>query len=182
MFSIDAWKERTAPIVGGFAQELSGVRTNRPSAALLEDLKVSYYGQMTPLKQVASVGVQPPRDLVIQAWDGEAVPGIVKAIETSSLHLGASAEGNTIRVKLPELSKERREELVKHIRRLAEDRRIEVRHARDEANKEIERGFREGEITEDQKFKLKGEVQKHIDAEQDRIGNLVAQKEKEVLE
>jgi ribosome recycling factor len=87
-----------------------------------------------------------------------------------------------VRVRFPELSKERREELVKHIRKLAEDRRIEIRHARDEANKDIERGFREGDITEDQKFKLKREVQKHVDAEQDRIDELVARKEREVFE
>lgn len=182
MFTIKNFQSKLAPITDSLAKEFAGVRTGRPSPGLVEDLKVLYYGELLPLKQVASVGVMPPREITIQAWDQEAIPGIVKAIETSSLHVSASADGLTVRVRLPELSEERREELVKHTKRLAEDHRIQIRHARDEANKLVQQGFSDGEITEDGKFSLKKEIQEHVDAANKLIDSLVEKKEAEIRE
>lgn len=182
MFNVDNVKAALRAITDILAKEFAGVRTGRPSPGLVEDLKVSYYGQTMPLKQVASVGVQPPRDIVIQAWDQEAIPGIIKAIETSTLRVSASADGLVVRVRLPELTEERREELVKHVRRIAEDHRIRIRHARDEANKEVQQGFSDGDVTEDDKFQFKERIQTAVDAANKLVDSIVEKKEAEIRE
>ncbi|MDO8469800.1 MAG: ribosome recycling factor [bacterium] len=182
MFSIENFRAALKPITDSLTKEFAGIRTGRPSPGLVEDLRVMYYGELLPLKQVASVGVMPPRDIVIQAWDKEAIPGIIKAIETSSLHVSATADGLTVRVRLPELSEERREELVKHTKRLAEDHRIQIRHARDEANKSVQQGFSDGEVPEDRKFMFKDQIQEAVDTANKLIDSLVEKKEGEIRE
>ncbi|MEK7512933.1 MAG: ribosome-recycling factor [Patescibacteria group bacterium] len=167
-------------VLDDLKRELAGIRTNRPSAALVEDLKVSYYNELLPLKQVASIGVTPPRDIVIQVWDVQAVAGVVKAIESSPLGLAATADGPVIRVRLPELSTERRDELSKFVKRVAEEHRIRLRQTRDEANKRIQKSSEEGTITEDQKFTLKESVQEEIDRVNADIDSLVEQKLKDI--
>ena len=160
---IQSFKVRTAGIVDRFKKEISSVRTNRPSASFVEDIKVTYYDQTMPLNQVGSVGITPPREIHIQVWDKAATAAVVKAIESSSLGLTPSVEGNVVRLFLPELSEERREEFVRHVKKISEQHRIELRHARDEANKEIKKKEEDGELTEDEKFKVKEEVQKVVD-------------------
>lgn len=177
---IEEFKEQFNKVIESFKKELAGVRTNRPSAALVEDLKVEYYNQIMPLKAIASVGILPPRGIQIQAWDKEAVGPIQKAIEKSSLNLTANQDGNVIRINLPELSTERREELVKHVKKLAEEQRIQLRHFRDDANKKIQKDFDANEINEDQKFKLKEEVQKAVDKANEAIEAALTSKIKEI--
>ncbi|MEK9194626.1 MAG: ribosome recycling factor [Patescibacteria group bacterium] len=180
MTILDEFKIQTGKVIAEFKHEIASVRTNRPSAALVEDLKVNYYNQIVPLKQVASIGIVPPRTIQIQVWDKEAVPSIVKAIEGSSLNLSANVDGNIIRINLPELSSERREELIKHVKRVAEDHRIKLRHSRDEANKKIQKSFDGHEINEDQKFKFKEEIQKETDRTNQEIETSLAGKTKEI--
>lgn len=142
---------------------VASVRTNRPHTGLVEDIKVSHYGGTFPVKQLGSVGVTPPREIRIEVWDESAVAAVAKAVETSPLGLTANVEGNVVRIFLPELSDERRKELVKYVGTVAEEHRIKVRHARDEANKRVTHALDAGEITEDQKFRLKEDIQKATD-------------------
>jgi len=182
MYTIDAFKQSLLPVIAELKKEFGGIRTNRPSSALVEDLKVSYYGEMLPIKQVASISVIPPREIVVQVWDKEAIAGVVKAIESAQLGATASADGLVVHVRFPELSLERREEFSKHVKRIAEEHRIRIRHARDEANKQTEKALEDNDITEDQKFKLKESIQKETDRVNEEVEKLVEQKVKEILE
>ena len=136
---LEEFKTHAKTIVDALHKELGSFRTNRPTSALVEDLKVNYFDQLTPLKQLASINIIPPREINIQVWDKSAVNNVIKAIETSSLGLSASADGNAIRVHLPELSEERRGELIKFIKKMTEEYRIRLRHLRDETNKTIQK-------------------------------------------
>lgn len=177
---IEEFKTKSQHVIANLKQELSGIRTNRPASALVENLQVEYYGKTLPLKQIGSIGVQPPRDIIIQVWDKEAVGQVVKAIEASSLGLSASAEGNSVRVHLPELSQERRKEIIKHVKRTVEKYRIQVRHFRDEANKKCQRLFDESALDEDQKFKLKETIQEETEGVNKEIEELLEGKVKEI--
>jgi len=179
---IDDLKKELANIVAGFERELSGVRTSRPSAALLENIKVNYYEELMPIKALGTIGVLPPRTITIQAWDEGAVAAIAKAIETSSLNVSTQIAGNNIRINLPELSSERREELLRHVKKMAEGHRIRVRTLRDEVNKKVERAFDAGEFGEDQKFKTKEMIQKEVDAANEKIEKGIEVKGKEIAE
>ncbi len=178
----DKLKKEIAGIVDRFKKEIAGIRTNRPSAGLIEDIKVSYYGQIVPVKHVGSVGVTPPREIHVQVWDTSAVGLVSKAIESSQLGLSPQVEGNMVRVFLPELSAERREEFIKHVKKTAEQYRIEIRHARDEANKDIERRENESEITEDERFKEREDVQKTVDGGNEDIEKFLEEKIAEIKE
>ncbi|MBI5733061.1 ribosome recycling factor [Candidatus Jorgensenbacteria bacterium] len=179
-FIIEEFKTQTAQIVAATQRELAGVRTSRPTAALVEDIKVNYYDQQVPLKQIGSIGVTPPREIHIQLWDMSAVSSVIKAIETSSLGLSANTDGNIIRLFLPELSHERREELIRHVKHVVEEHRIKLRHLRDETNKKIQKSFDSNELNEDQKFKLKEEVQKQTDKTNEDIEKILEAKVKEI--
>lgn len=179
---LEEFKKEAEPVIVGFEKDLQRVRTNRPSTALVEDLKVNYYNQAMLLKSVGSIGIIPPRTINIQVWDKEAVNAVVKAIETSSLNLTANVDGNNIRINLPELSQERREELIKHVKKVAEEHRIKLRHLRDETNRRVQKSLDNDEIGEDQKFKLKEAIQKEIDKANERIEALLVSKIKEISE
>lgn len=179
---LETCKTELKKVVDSFRKEIAGVRTNRPSAALVEDIKVPYYGTMTPLKHVGSVGIVPPREIHIQVWDGGAVQAVAKAIEASALGLSPQAEGNVVRVFLPELSAERREEFVRHVKKVAEQHRIQVRQARDESNKEVEKQEEEGAIGEDERFKLREAIQKEVDAANAALSDALEEKVNEIKE
>ena len=179
---IEEFSEQLQNVARDLKQELLGIRANRPTSALLENIPVTYYGQTLPMKHVASISVHPPREIIVSAWDKEAVSSIIKAIETSSLGLTPQAEGTTVRVKLPELSAERREELIRHVKKLAEQFRIRVRHARDEANKKSQKLCDEQGITEDEKFRAKDATQKKTDGAKTIIDDLLASKIREIQE
>ncbi len=174
------FQKRAVAAVSNFKSEISGVRANRPTPALVENIPVTCYGQTMPMKHVASITVIPPREISVQAWDKEALPAIVKAIEAANIGLSPRAEGTSIRMFLPELSEERREELAKHIRKLSETARISIRGLREDANKEVQRAFDAKDITEDDRFKIREEIQKHTDAANRSIEDSVAQKIAEV--
>ncbi len=177
---LDGFKNKKGGVIDAFRKELQAVRTNRPNPVILEGLKVSYYGALVPLKQVGATSVELPRNIVIQVWDKEAVAGILKAIEASDLGVSASADGMIVRVGLPELSEERRGELIKHVGKVAENYRIQVRHFRDEANKAIQKAEEEGGLDEDGKFKLKEKIQEETDKANEDIEKLVETKLAEI--
>ncbi len=177
---IKKFKDESGMIVNGLKQEMAGIRANRPNAGLVENIIVNCYDQNMPLKQISSIGIIPPREIHIQAWDKAVVPNIIKAIESSALGLSGSADGNVVRIHLPELSAERREEFIKYAKKRVEEFRIKLRQARDEVNKEIQKSFSDGETQEDAKFKLKEDIQKETDSINKEMDKMLDAKVEEI--
>lgn len=169
-------------ISGVLKQEFTGIRASRPTPRLVEDIKVEIYGQQMTVKQLGAISVTPPRDIDISVWDKNALIPIVKAIEGAKLGLTPSADGNVIRMHLPSLTDERRKELEKLARGIAEQSRIRVRGARDDFNKKVEQDFKEKQIGEDQKFKLKKQIQDAVDKINREIEVLLEAKIREINE
>ncbi|MDO8514811.1 MAG: ribosome recycling factor [bacterium] len=162
------------------AREYRGFRTGRAAPAILEGVSVSAYGSMTPLKQVANVGVEDARTLRVSAYDAGLIKDIEKAISSANLGVGTSSDGANVRVTFPELTSERREQLVKLAKGKLEEARTTVRIARDEAWKEIQTREKEGTLTEDDKFALKEELQKKVDKANEELESAFESKEKEM--
>lgn len=177
---LENFKKQTVSAMQAFKQEMSGIRTNRPSAALVEHIPVHCYNQTMPLKQVGSIGVLPPREIHIQIWDKSIMPNVVKAIEGATLGLTAHQEGDVVRIHLPELSAERKQELIRYAKKRAEEFRIRLRQERDDANKEIQKMFSDGEAREDVKFKLKEDIQKEVDRTNKEIDAIIELKISEI--
>ena len=161
---------------------LASVRTGRASAGLIEHLRVEYAGAVMPLNQVAGISVPSANQLVIQPWDRNSIDGIVKAIQTSELGLNPASDGRTIRVNVPPLTEERRQDLTKVARRRVEEGRVSVRNLRREALDELRNDEKNKVISQDEGKRLQGQLQKLTDsfiAETERIGS---EKETEILE
>lgn len=159
-----------------FKEECSGIRTNRPSSRLIEDVKVEYFGQMTPVKQLGSIMVVPPREMAVSVWDKAAVSEVAKAIEAARFGLSVTVDGATVRLALPLLTNERRTDLIKLAKALAEKERIKVRGFRDDTNKKI----KAQEADEDMRFRMKENVQKATDAANAAIETLLNAKIAEI--
>jgi ribosome recycling factor len=162
--------------------EFQTIRGSRPSPRMVEDIKVEYFGQMTPIKALGSISVVPPREINISVWDKGVVNAAAKAIEESTLKVTANIDGNTIRINLPSLTEERRKELEKVIKKITEETKIKIRGARDEANREVKRMEDDKKFSEDMAFKKKEEVQKVIDRYNVEVDKILEGKLKEILE
>src|SRR3989338_4139200 len=165
-----------------FEEELQTVRSGRPSVGLLEDIKVEYYGQLLPVRQLGSLAIRPPRDIEVQVWDKNAVGAVSKGIESAKAGFSVSTEGSTVRVTLPPLTDERRAELTKMVRKMSESYRISIRNHRDEAGKKLKSADDEGQANEDQVFRAKAEVQKAVDKANVRVEELLDKKLKELAD
>lgn len=163
-------------------REFGGVRTGKASPALLDMVRVEAYGSRMPLNQVASVSTPEPRMLIVQPFDKSLSKAIDKAIRDSDLGLNPTSDGNVIRVPIPALNEERRKELVKMLHRYAEDGRIAVRHARQDANKEIKRRKDAHELSEDEAKRETERIQKLTDEYIAKVDTLLKAKEEEVME
>lgn len=163
-------------------REFSGVRTGKASPALLDMVRVDAYGSKMPLNQVANVSAPEPRMLIVQPWDKGLVPVIEKAIRTAELGLNPATDGAIIRVPIPALNEERRKEMVRMLHKLAEEGRIAIRHARQEANKTLKQQQSNSEISEDEARRQMDEVQKLTDEYISKIDHLLKAKEEEVME
>ena len=175
-------KTRMGKAVEDFRHELAALRTGRASTALLEHIKVEYYGTPTPLSQVATLGVPEPSLLTVQPWDPSLLGAMDKAIRASDLGLNPVNDGKILRVPIPPLTEERRRELVKHLHKVLENHRTAVRNIRRDSNEEFKRLLKDKKMSEDDEKRALDEVQKLTD---EFIGNLEAQatsKEKEILE
>ncbi len=161
-------------------KEYRGLRTGRASPAILDGVSVSAYGSMVPLKQVGNVGVEDARTLRISAYDAGLLKDIERAITAANLGVGTSSDGASVRVTFPELTSERREQLVKLAKAKLEEARTAVRIARDEVWKEIQEKERLGSLTEDDKFSLKEELQKKVDKGNEELEKAFENKEKEM--
>jgi len=160
--------------------QFSGLRTGRASPALVENVMVPYYGSPTPLRQIASISVPEPRLIVINAYDPNALRDIEKAISAANLGVTPMSDGRVVRLPIPELSEERRNEIVKLAKRMAEESRVTVRNHRREANEEVKKLEKEHKIGEDERDKIVKEVQKITDDHIKKIDQVAEAKSKEI--
>jgi ribosome recycling factor len=162
--------------------ELAGVRTGRASTALLEHLKVEYYGTPTPLNQVATLGVPEPTMLTVQPWDPTLLAVIDKVIRSSDLGLNPVSDGKVLRVPIPPLTEERRKDLVKHLHKVMENHRTAVRNIRRDANEALKKLLKDKKISEDDERRGLEEIQKLTDGFMEKLEEQAKSKEKEVME
>jgi ribosome recycling factor len=162
--------------------DFASIRTGRATPALLDRLHVEAYGSAVPLKQVASISVPDSRTLVVQAFDKNVVGDIRKAIEKSDLGISPNIDGSTIRLVVPPLNEERRKDLVKVVKKKAEDGRIAVRNVRHKAHDDLKDQLKKHEITEDDNKRMQDQLQKLTDRFVKEIDTLVATKEKDIME
>jgi ribosome recycling factor len=174
-------KRRMQGASGVLKTELSGLRTGRASAHLLDPVMVDAYGAEMPLNQVATVSVPEPRMISVNVWDRSLVHPVEKAIVNSNLGLSPATEGQTIRLRIPELNEERRKELVKVAHKYAETARVAVRHVRRDAMDVIKKLEKEHKISKDDHERFSGDIQKATDAGIAEIDHMLAAKEKEIL-
>lgn len=161
-------------IVAYVKEEFSKIRSNRPTTKLVEHIKVDYMGAEMQVAHIASLSINPPRDILVAPWDKNAIPVITKAIEAANLGLGIAADSSGIRLTMPELTSERKVELVKIVKNIAEENRIKMRGQRDKIIKAI------NALPEDQKFKGKDDLQKLVDNFNKEIDDMVDSKIEEL--
>lgn len=174
--------ERMKKAIEAMQREFAGVRTGKASPALVENLMVDYYGTQTRLRDIAGITAPEPRLLVIQPWDQGAVKSIEKAIQASSLGMNPMSDGRIVRLPIPELSEERRKDMVKVVRARAEDVRIEARNVRREANETAKKAQKDSQITEDELTVLTKDIQKYTDDTIKHIDSLLKSKEAEIMQ
>jgi len=162
-------------------REFNGVRTSKASPALVENIMVEAYGTQMRLRELAGITTPEPRMILIQPWDASTVQAIEKAILKSNIGLTPNTQGKFIRLILPELSEERRRELVKVVHKMAEDGRVAIRHVRRDALEELEKEKKKGGVSEEDIEHAKKEVQKLTDQYIEQIDKLAATKEKEIM-
>lgn len=162
------------------SKEYSGLRTGRATPAILDGVSVQAYGSNMPLKQVANVGVEDPRTLRVTAFDQGVIKDIERGIEMANLGLGVVSDGTGLRVMFPELTADRRDQLIKAAKQKLEEARTTVRLVRDEAWKSIQAAEEEGGMGEDEKFRLKDELQKKVDTANEDLEKAFERKEAEM--
>ena len=166
-----------------FKAQLGKVRTGRASAALLDGVKIEYYGSMTPLSQVGTINVPDARLITIKPWDKSVIPAIERAIQAQSdLGLNPQSDGELVRIPIPPLTQERRKDMVKLVKKMAEDARIAVRGGRRDANETLKSLQSDGDISEDDMHAGQKKVQEATDKYVARIDETTNKKEKEILE
>ncbi len=168
--------------VAAFKKELAKFRTGRASLAILDGILVDAYGSSMPINQVGSITIPESRMIVIQPWDPQMLPAIEKAILKSDIGLNPIGDGKVIRLNIPQLTEERRMELVKSVRKVAEEFRVAIRNVRRESIEILKKQKKDKEISEDELFKLQEEAQSETDQYIKQIDEVTANKEKEVME
>jgi ribosome recycling factor len=174
-------KTALAGTEGWLQKELGTIRTNRANPSILDSVLVDAYGSDMAINQVASVSNEDARTIRITPWDQSLVKAIEKSIIVANLGLSVAVDDKGIRVSFPELTGERRQEIVKMAKEKMEQAKIQVRRHRDEANADIDKKEKEGGMGEDEKFRFKTDVQKLVDESNKRIADLLDKKEKEIL-
>src|SRR2546422_2460409 len=175
-------RERMDKSVDSIRHEFASVRTGRASPALLDRISVDYYGTSTPLKQLATISAPEARLLTVQAYDKSSIKNIEKAILESDIGLTPNNDGNLIRLNIPELTEERRKQLVKVVHGIAEEGRVAVRNIRRDVMHDLRELKKEGEIGEDDERRAEADLQKHTDGAIAEIEALLKGKEEEILE
>ncbi|MDR1574554.1 MAG: ribosome recycling factor [Treponema sp.] len=179
---ISSCEERMKKTAANLKDGFASLRTGRASPSLFDKLRVEYYGEKSPLSQVATISVPEARLIVIQPWDKNLIAEIEKAIRTSELSLNPSNDGKVIRIAIPPLTEERRKELVKLAKNQAEQARVAVRNIRRDGNDELKKMLKEASITEDDESKGSAELQKLTDSYIGKVNQALEEKEKEIME
>jgi ribosome recycling factor len=174
-------KQKMEKSIQGLIGELKKVRTGRAQVSMLDGIKVNYYGTPTPLNQVSALSTPDARSFLISPWETSILKEIEQAIVKSDLGMSPMNDGKVIRLKVPELTEERRKDLVKNIKKICEDSRVSVRHIRREANDQLKALLKDKAISEDDNKRQQDEVQKLTDDYIKKIDTLAADKEKELM-
>ncbi len=180
--AISQAEERMTKSLAALQDDFNTIRTGRASASLFDKIQVEYYGQKTPLNQLATISIPEARLVVIQPWDKSLLGEIEKAIQMSELSVNPNNDGKVIRINIPPLTEERRKEYVKVAKNMAEQSRVAIRNIRRDANDDLKKQQKAGEISEDEEKRLTDEVQKLTDTYIEKINELLEKKEKEILE
>ncbi|MEH7222590.1 ribosome recycling factor [Bacillus sp. JJ1566] len=175
-------KDKMSKAVQALSRELATVRAGRANPAILDKVSVDYYGAPTPLNQLGSINVPEARMLVIQPYDKSILGDMEKAIQKADLGLNPTNDGSIIRISIPPLTEERRRELVKLVKKYAEESKVAVRNVRRDGNDELKKLEKNGEITEDELRSLTDDVQKATDESINKIDAVAKEKEKEIME
>ncbi|MCA9363786.1 ribosome recycling factor [Candidatus Kaiserbacteria bacterium] len=182
MFNFKEFDERATDVVEWLTREFSAVRTGRATPALLDSVKVDSYGSKMPINQVGSVGTEDARTLRVSVWDASNVHAVEQAIVDADLGVSVVVDGGGIRVIFPELTSERRIQLLKVAKAKLEEARVSLRSARDDAGKEMDAEQKSGTMSEDERFAGKEQLQKRIDEKNKALDALYERKEKEINE
>jgi ribosome recycling factor len=174
--------QRMDKAVEFFRNELKGIRTGRATPGLVEGIKVDYYGAPTPLRQIAAISIPDPKLIMIKPYDSTSLSSIEKAVLKSDLGLTPSSDGKIIRLTIPPLSEEQRRKLAHHLKDLAERARVSIRNIRRDANRAAEQEFKEGKMSEDDKFRLRDEIQELTKEAEEKVEELLKKKTEEVME
>ena len=175
-------EEKMKKALESLRKELASIRAGKATTSLLDGIRVDYYDTMTPLSQVANISVPDPRLLVIQPWEKKLIPDIVKAIQKSDLGLNPQADANVVRLPIPSLTEERRKDLVKLVKRVAEEGKIAVRNIRRDSNDAFKKAEKDKDISEDESRKAQEHVQEITDKHIELIDEMTKKKEEEVME
>jgi ribosome recycling factor len=175
-------EQRMQKVIEGFKKELSRIRTGRATPSLLDGIIVDYYGSPVPVNQIANISVPDARMIVIQPWEKNMIVPVEKAIQTSDLGLNPQNDGNLIRLPIPPLSEERRKEIFKNCKKIGEDNKISLRNVRRDANDKLKKAEKDKVITQDEEKKGLDDIQKITDRFVKNVDEILAQKEKEVME
>jgi ribosome recycling factor len=174
--------ERMQKALEALKREFASVRSGKASTALLDGIKVDYYGTLTPLPQVANISAPDARLLVIHPWEKKLIPEIVKAIQKSDLGLNPQSDPNVIRLPIPPLTEERRKDLVKLVKKVAEEGKVAIRNIRRDANDAFKKAEKDKSISEDESRKAQDKVQEITDEHIEKIEEILEKKEQEVME
>lgn len=179
LFDAEERMEKAAQVL---RDELRGLRTGRATPALVDSIRVEYYGSSTPLKQLAQIGTPDPQQIVIRPFDQSCLKDIEKAIRSSDLGMTPNNDGKMIRLQVPSMSGEQRQKMVARIKKLSEESKVAARNIRRDANKHFDQAEKAKEMTEDDRDKGKEEVQSLLKSYEDKITDLTDKKSKEVME
>ena len=182
MDAVELAKEKMGKTISVLKQELSGLRAGRANAQVLDRITADYYGTPTPINQMGNISAPEPRLLVIAPYDPSALKEIEKALQKSDLGINPSNDGKVIRLVFPELTEERRRDLVKVVKKKGEEAKVAIRSIRRNANETIKKQKKNGDITEDDQKIMEEDAQKATDASIKDIDKIIADKEKEIME
>jgi ribosome recycling factor len=175
-------EERMKKSLESLKNDLTTIRTGKATPALLDPVRVEAYGSVMPLSQVASITAPQPRLLVVQPWDKKLLSAVVKAIQKADLGLNPAEDGELIRLQIPALNEDRRQDLVKRSKKLGEEARVSIRSIRRDANDELKKAEKDHAVSEDEAERLRTEVQKVTDKHGAQVDEILVKKEKEILE
>lgn len=174
-------ENRMQKSIAALKSELATIRTGRASISLLDHVTVNYYGSEVPLNQVANLTVPEPRMVTISPWEKNLIPDIEKAIMSSDLGLNPSSDGDMVRIVLPELTEERRRELVKQVKQIGEKAKISIRNIRRDANDDVKKRVKDEGLSEDESKQMQAEIQKITDRYVAEVEQIIEHKEKDIL-